>query len=169
MPYRLPVNQLILHHIALKLIRQRQSKSILVIALSLHFLIRIHILYGITSFWNAQLLVPNMNVLHVICLFQIVFLYRYSFYIAFDIFNVMIVFFRFCLVYVAKYVQVTWDRSHHEVDGELAVESLDWAWLVFEAAVFASEYELAVLFVDFALELLIAYDAFDDVTRNWAL
>ena len=58
-----------------------------------------------------------MNVLHVICLFQIVFLYRYSFDVAFDIFNVMVVFFRFGLVYVAKYVEVAGDGSHHEVDG----------------------------------------------------
>ena len=58
-----------------------------------------------------------MNVLHVICLFQIVFLYRYSFDVAFDIFNVMIEFFRFGFVDVAKYVEVTGDGSHHEVDG----------------------------------------------------
>ena len=93
MPHLLPVDQLVLHHISLKLIRQRQRESILVITLSLHFLIRIHILDGITSFRNAQLLVPNMNVLHIICFFQIVFLYRYSFYVAFDVFDVMVVFF----------------------------------------------------------------------------
>ena len=68
-----------------------------------------------------------MYVLHVICLFQIIFLYRYSFYVAFDVFYVMIEFFWFCLVYVAEYVEVTWDRPHHEIDGELAIESLDWA------------------------------------------
>ena len=58
-----------------------------------------------------------MNVLHIICFFQIVFLYRYSFYVAFDVFDVMVVFFWFGLVYVAKDVQVTGDGSHHEVDG----------------------------------------------------
>lgn len=58
-----------------------------------------------------------MHVLHVICLFQIVFLYRHSFDIAFDVFDIMIEFFGFCLVYVAKYVEVTWNRSHHEVYG----------------------------------------------------
>jgi hypothetical protein len=48
----------------------------------------------------------------------------------------------------------------------MPVQGRDWAGVVFEAAVFACEYELAVLFVDFAFELLVAYDAFDDVARN---
>ena len=116
----LPVDELILHQIALKLIWHGQSEGILVItAFSLHFLIGIHILDRIASLWNAQLLlVLVVHVLHVVGLFQIiVFLYGHSLDVAFDVFYVMVELLRFCLVYISKYIQLAWDWSHHQIHG----------------------------------------------------